>query len=120
MDVIAIGNGVRDQSSPDNASTLQYTSLRTISNFRCWLSYPSFVFYRKTGFCAKGEENRSVRAGDLGTPLISANDRTLVGVTSIPAPLGCTHDCPQFFTRISTYFKWIEQITGISSCQKDF
>lgn len=82
LDVIAIGNGRHDQSSQDFASTLLYTSLKTISNFRCWISYPSFVSYRKTGFCAHGEENRCVRAGDLGTPLISANERTLVGVKS--------------------------------------
>jgi secreted trypsin-like serine protease len=52
--------------------------------------------------------------GDSGGPAVtSTGGRALVGVTSWGAA-GCLTTYPSAYTRVSTYFDWIESVTGIA------
>lgn len=116
LDVVAIGNGLMHDSDKTIASTLQYTSLKTVSILKCLPSFP-FLLFRKNVICVKGEGKRSACRGDSGGPLISAEKKALVGLTSFGSGLGCEHGFPQGFTKVSSHLEWIMKVTGIG-CQK--
>lgn len=117
MDAVAIGNGLMHDSDKTIASTLQYTSLKTVSMLKCLPSFP-FLLFRKNVICVKGDEKRSACRGDSGGPLIAADSRALIGLTSFGSAMGCENGAPQGFTRLSSHLPWIKQVTGISDCQQ--
>lgn len=115
LDVVAIGNGLMHDSDKTIAPTLQYTSLKTVSMIKCLPSFP-FLLFRKNVICVKGEQKRSACRGDSGGPLISAEKKTLVGLTSFGSGFGCELGSPQGFTKVSAHLPWIKQVTGLD-CQ---
>lgn len=112
MDAIVIGNGLTKDSDTMLPSILQYTELKTISMLSCLRTFP-FLFLRRSVVCAKGEEQRSACRGDSGGPLVTANNNSLIGLTSFGSPRGCQAGAAQVYTRISSYTKWIKEVTGV-------
>lgn len=117
MDAVAIGNGLMHDSDKTIAPTLQYTSLKTVSIAKCLPSFP-FLLFRKNVICVKGQEKRSACRGDSGGPLIAADSRALIGLTSFGSAMGCELGLPQGFTRVSSHLPWITEVSGISDCLK--
>lgn len=139
VDAVAIGNGLMHTKDKDLAPILQYAQLKTVSLLQCLPFFPIIAF-RKSVICVKGLERQSVCNGDSGGPLIEANSKNLIGVTSFGSAFGCELGMPQGkkkfkikvveillqltnhhiftgFTRISSYLPWIEEVTGIG-CKK--
>lgn len=117
IDVIAIGNGILNETSRQLSPILQWAPLKTISLDKCRLSHP-FIFYRKSVVCANSiNPNRSVCKGDSGGPLIHSTetgDDILVGISSFIHLDGCDQQYPQVFSKIWFYCRWITEITDIT------
>lgn len=111
IDVIAIGNGITSDDAQIVAPILQYAEMKTTTLLSCVKLFPSLLF-RKSVICVQGEEQRSVCHGDSGGPLI-APKRSLIGLTSFGSEKGCQDNAPQIFTRIFSYSKWIQEVTGV-------
>lgn len=110
-EVIAIGSGHID-STQENAKVLQWAPLDTIPMEICSKFY-KFVGSSESVFCAVSEQNRSVCVGDSGGPLIRKDDNKLMGVASFARVDDYSANWPQGFTKVSAYFGWISNITGL-------
>lgn len=98
----------------DLAPQLQWAPLEIITNSQCGRYYN--LVMAGTIICAQGQRKESVCYGDSGGPLILRSDNsTLIGVTSFGHNSGCNLGIPQGFTRITSFKRWIKQITGIDS-----
>ncbi|XP_055327025.1 collagenase-like [Sitodiplosis mosellana] len=118
MVVTAIGNGLMNTTSKEIAPILQFTTLKTIPLMQCLPDFPILLF-RKSVICARGEQQKSTCRGDSGGPLVAGNSGALVGLTSFGSALGCHLGYPQGYTNLPSYLKFIQQVTGISDCQKE-
>lgn len=94
VEAVAIGNGLMHSSDKDLAPILQYANLKTISLLKCVPFFPIIAF-RKSVLCVKGLEKESVCNGDSGGPLIEAQSKNLIGVTSFGSAFGCELGLPQ-------------------------
>lgn len=86
---------------------------KTITNIECFKRYedvyPDYI-YNGT-LCTLGESHKSACAGDYGGPLVSNGQ--LIGVSSWTFP--CARGRPEGFTRISTFTKWIYDVSGVAA-----
>lgn len=115
--VIAIGNGKTSLDGNNIAPILQYVSMKTAATTRCAMYLP-IADYGKTVICAEGEGKASICSADAGGPLIEAQNKNLVGISTFAsASMGCNRSGAQAFTRITEYLPWIKKITGIA-CRK--
>lgn len=113
MDVLAIGNGHTSDAYPGLPPILQYTELKTTNLQACLRSFP-FLFSRKSVLCVVGEEHKSACRGDSGGPLVTLTpDDALVGLTSFGSKKGCELGESQVFTRVSSFTKWIKEVSGV-------
>ena len=85
---------------------------------------------KDTNICISGEQGRSTCSGDSGGPLLMKNKGKInissfivrpnlldiykqIGITSFGSLITCESGIAAGFTRVSSYLKWIETITGI-------
>lgn len=113
LKLIAIGNG-RCGMHNQIPTTLQYTTLQTISIDECIRIFNN-IDKRKT-FCAKGLRNEAISDGDSGGPIIfqkHPNQNILYGISSFENEFD-SDDFPQGFVNVYAYKHWISRITNIS------
>lgn len=115
MDVIAIGNGLNN-TDESVSPALRYTHLQTVAGRKCLVEF-KLRWLKAGAICAQGKQKQSVCGRDLGGPLMSAESGALLGVTSLRSFDGCNLGKPQGFTSIPLQLQWIEEVTGIYSCQ---
>lgn len=114
-DVIAIGNGL-NRADGSVSPVLRHAHLKTaLLDLKCAREYKLRWFSSKE-ICAQGKEKRGVCGQDLGGPLVFAKNGALVGLASL-IPRECGAGKPQGFTSIPLHLQWIEEVTGIYSCQ---
>lgn len=108
----AIGNGFIVNGFYELPEILQYTSLTVPSHEVCCQVYSRQIDF-DTQFCAGlGYDNKAICFGDLGGPLIHPEQHTLYGVSTYFNTMSCEVG-PGIFTKVSKYFTWISEITGI-------
>lgn len=114
LDLILIGNGVLNYGDDQISPTLQYTELSTIPMRTCMSVFP-FLEKEKylDVFCASSHLGSSACHGDSGGPLISKDDRTLIGISNFGHTMGCDKGFPQVYTHVFLHREWIEMITGL-------
>lgn len=110
----AIGNGYIDAAEKHLASTLQFVTLKTTSYAECDFAYD--IDAEKV-FCAKSEDDKSIRQGDSGGPIVHPSDYTLYGLTSFEHPDEPNE--PQGFTNVFAYLPWISEVTGMQFACND-
>ncbi|KAL7011973.1 hypothetical protein ACKWTF_014540 [Chironomus riparius] len=109
------GFGKIDDVKSQPSQFLRFINQDIVSNSVCAKLYGS-VNVKSTNLCMNGTGGRSTCSGDSGGPLvteIAVGQKTLVGVVSFGAELGCTLGYPLVFTRVTSYLDWIEANTGI-------
>lgn len=65
---------------------------------------------RNSNICTFLRQGAGVCSGDSGGPLVA--DGKLIGVVSYGRP-NCASGYPDVWTRVSSYYDWIRQNTGI-------
>lgn len=104
--VVAMGFGLTSTQYKTIANTMQYIELKTVTFDECRQSYKFLSRGDTTVLCAKGENGRSVYAGDSGGPLIYQN--TVIGISSF---INFTDlNRPQAFTYVVSFLPWINGI----------
>jgi len=95
---------------------LFFAHKRVISNNEC-LQHFSDQFIDDSTMCANGIDNSLQTScfGDRGGGLVTliAGDWTLLGITSLFHPNGCTGLTPAGYERLTTHVHWISSSTGI-------
>lgn len=95
------------------AELLRFFDLKTITNEDCRarLKPPASDRVNNRILCAFSEKEQGVCIGDEGNPVISNGQ--LVGVVGWMGL--CASGVPDQYTRISTYLKWIEDVSGVAA-----
>lgn len=114
--VMAIGNGRTEFRKPAIDKTLRHGFSVVIPNSQCESALrkhpdPSSVI------CAHAIRRKNIYAGDSGGPLIRQKDGFLIGVTSHASIIELSNYTLvefQLFTKISSFYQWISNITGLS------
>lgn len=95
---------------------LRFAHQRVISNTQCLQSFSS-QFIQASTMCAIGINNslQTPCFGDRGGSLVShiTGTWTLLGVTSLFHPGGCSGITPAGFSRVTPHLQWISLNTGI-------
>lgn len=117
LNVVAMGTGLVGTLPNREAESVQWAPLRTISFTECRSVYKA-LYFRKSILCAQTNKQRTICAGDSGSPLVRKNDSTLVGIVSFTGKKDCETGLPQVFTNILSYLSWISKMTGfvLTSC----
>lgn len=122
-DALISGFGKTSENSSISTS-LNFISMKIISNMECAQYYGPFVLSNKL-VCAKGKQNASVFvcSGDSGSPLVvkrgNTNEFIQIGVTSFVPKAGCSTG-PSGYTRVSTYRSWISQVIKKNQRKRNF
>ncbi|RZC37325.1 brachyurin-like, partial [Asbolus verrucosus] len=114
QNVMAIGWGQVNDSSPELSDYLNWVLLSSISNEECKLTYGNQI--TNTMVCVSGNFNEGPCIGDSGAPLIqSLTDGRMVpvGISSFVSGNGCESVDPSGYTRIYPYLDWIRNVTNI-------
>lgn len=93
------------------ADLLRFFELKTLTNEDCRarLKPPASDRVNNGTLCAFTEKEQGVCVGDYGNPVISNGQ--LVGVVGWMGL--CASGVPDYYTRISSYLKWIEDVSGV-------
>ncbi|XP_059479427.1 brachyurin-like [Neocloeon triangulifer] len=109
------GWGITSDTEQFGSPDLRFVEVAVISSDDCFGYYGNiiseFTLCTDTsvgtmGFCD----------GDTGGPLVTTESDgvdTLIGIVSFRSPVGCEVNAPHGFTRVTGYFKWIEDHTTI-------
>ncbi|KAI8040813.1 serine protease 1 [Drosophila gunungcola] len=92
---------------------LQCVDLQIMSNNQCVAFYGSTTVSDQI-LCTRTPNGRSTCYGDAGSPLVTKQGSTLVGISAFVASNGCTLGLPAGFARITSALDWIRQRTGIA------
>ncbi|XP_016975831.2 serine protease 1 [Drosophila rhopaloa] len=92
---------------------LQCVDLQIMTNSECTSFYGSTTVSDQI-LCTRTPNGRSTCFGDAGSPLVTKQGSTLVGISAFVASNGCTLGLPAGFARITSALDWIRQRTGIS------
>lgn len=112
IDAIASGFGFQNTTTSSTTPILQWTTLHTISNFRCLFYYWFEWVGRESVLCTRGGVKQSICYGDSGGPLVT-EDGFQIGVSSFLPEEGCHLQKPSVFTRVTSYMPWIREVTGL-------
>lgn len=107
--VIATATGfglTSDDPGAEISEKLKYVDMPVITNAVCAQTFGSIITQSK--LCT-GTASGSTCAGDEGTGLIANVDgvRTIIGIGSFRAAVGCLEGHPAVFTRVSEFIEWI-------------
>ncbi|KAH8342830.1 hypothetical protein KR059_000737, partial [Drosophila kikkawai] len=92
---------------------LQCVDQQIMSNNECVSFYGSSTVSNQI-LCTRTPEGRSPCFGDAGSPLVTKQGSTLVGISAFVASNGCTLGLPAGFARVTVQLDWIRRNTGIS------
>ncbi|CAH4031679.1 unnamed protein product [Pieris brassicae] len=100
------------QTSISQTTSQKHVSLRVISNAEC---RRTFRFIADTVICVTTQKTASTCAGDSGGPLDigEGDERTLIGINSFTHTEGCQHGHPVAFSRVSSFYAWINSRLSI-------
>ncbi|XP_034477651.1 serine protease 3-like [Drosophila innubila] len=108
---VASGWGLTSDTSTTVSDTLQYVLLKVIENADCAAVYGSII--TNGILCVDTIDGKSTCSGDSGGPLTLNSDKTLIGLVSFGAAVGCEQGLPAGFTRVTKYRGWIKDKTGL-------
>lgn len=99
---------------------IQSSQLKTLilNNFlllaECSRTYGSLI--TASHICLSGSNTRSTCPGDSGGPLTVKNSGrdVQVGIVSFGSEVGCQRNYPTAFTRLTSFYTWIQSNTGIT------
>jgi len=115
-EVYVAGFGVTAPNGNVMSEQLRFAHQRVISNADC-LQHFSSQFIQASTMCATGIDNslQTPCFGDRGGSLVShiAGTWTLLGITSLFHPGGCTGVAPAGYSRVTPHLQWISTNTGI-------
>nr|XP_016934850.1 serine protease 1 [Drosophila suzukii] len=103
--VTTFNNGLTD--------ALQCVDLQIMPNSEC-VSYYGSTTVSDQILCTRTPNGRSTCFGDAGSPLVTKQGSTLVGISAFVASNGCTLGLPAGFARVTSALDWIRQRTGIA------
>lgn len=112
VDAIATGFGYQNTTVSYTTPILQWTTLHTISNFRCLFYYWFEWVGRDSVLCTRGGMEQTICYGDSGGPLVT-KDGLQIGVSSFLPVEGCHLKKPSVFTRVTSFTPWIREVTGL-------
>ncbi|XP_020816939.1 serine proteases 1/2 [Drosophila serrata] len=93
---------------------LQCVDQQIMPNYECVSFYGSTTVSNQI-LCTRTPEGRSPCFGDAGSPLVTKQGSTLVGISAFVASNGCTLGLPAGFARVTAQLDWIRRNTGISN-----
>ncbi|XP_017081179.1 serine protease 1 [Drosophila eugracilis] len=102
--VTTFNNGLTD--------ALQCVDLQIMPNNECSAVYGSTTVSDQI-LCTRTPNGRSTCFGDAGSPLVTKQGSTVVGISAFVASNGCTLGLPAGFARVTAALDWIRQRTGI-------
>lgn len=107
---IATGWGLTSNSASSTPEMLHWVKLTVISNEACQRSFQ----IPPSNICTATIEGSNVCDGDSGGPIVLESNNVQIGVISFGVE-SCTKSVPAVYTRVTSYLKWIEEKTGIST-----
>ena len=95
-----------DDAGVEISTKLKYVNMTVITNAVCAQTFGSFI--TESNLCTSTSAG-STCGGDEGTGLTTEIDgaRTIIGIGSFRAAIGCTLGHPAVFTRVVEYINWI-------------
>lgn len=85
--------------------------MTTITNTDCWIQHKveNWGYIYNGTLCTSARNGLGACLGDSGSPL--ASNGQLIGLVSWGDP--CAIGLPDAFTRISPFWKWIREVSGV-------
>nr|XP_022909845.1 brachyurin-like [Onthophagus taurus] len=100
----------RDSDAANSMSqVLRSVDVEIMSNANCIFYYGTYV--TPGHICTSGVDGVGSCRGDSGGPLIF--DDQLIGIVSFASSAGCEVGWPTAYTRVTSYFEWIENHSDV-------
>nr|AGI16777.1 Cul o 4 allergen [Culicoides obsoletus] len=101
----------KTSSSSEGSNTLNYLSMRLISNSDCYKVFGPQIYSTTLCAVARSSVHKNVCSGDSGGPLVIKRNGNYVqvGIVSFVAKVGCDAGFPSGYARVSSFRNWITQ-----------
>jgi secreted trypsin-like serine protease len=109
----AFGWGQTSDSDSELADTLNYVTLRAVSDAECRITYGNQLAQNMV--CFEGNYNEGTCLGDSGSPVVVRVSRgydVAIAIASFFSSNGCESTDPSGFTKVFPYNDWIRNVTA--------